>query len=120
MNQTPIHMPLSPPPTVRWKDRRLMTGALVAAAVIFIVDLQLPLGVGITTLYGIVVLIGIFVRNPRFPLWVSGLATVLTVVGALLSPPGGSLMLGMVNRVLTLVGIWVTAWLVTSYGTVGR
>ena len=97
-----------------------MTAALVAATVIFIVDLQLPLGVGITTLYGIVVLVGIFVRNPRFPLWMSALATVLTVVGALLSPPGGSLTIGMVNRVLTLVGIWVTAWLVTSYGSVGR
>jgi PAS domain S-box-containing protein len=113
-------MPLSPPPTARWKDRRLITVAVVAAAIIFLVDLELPLGVGITALYGIVVLLGIFVRNPKFPLWMSAAATVMTIVGALLSPPGGSLFYGIINRALTLVGIWVTAWLVTRYGSVGR
>lgn len=113
-------MPLTPSPTTRWKDRRLITAAAVAAAVIFVIDLQLPLGVSITALYGIAVLLGLFVRNPRFPLWVSIVVTVLTLVGGWLSPAGGSLFYGLINRALTLVGIWVTAWLVAEYASVGR
>lgn len=113
-------MPLTQSPTARWKDRRLVTAAAIIATTIFIVDLQLPLGVSITALYGIAVLLGLFVRNPRFPLWCSVVVTVLTIVGAWLSPPGGSLFHGIVNRALTLVGIWVTAWLVANYASVGR
>lgn len=113
-------MPLTPPPTARWKDGRLITAAALAAVVIFAADLRLPLGFGVTALYGIVVLLGLFVRNPRFPLWISAVVTVLTLVGAWLSPPGGSLLYGLINRALTLVGIWVTAWLVAKYASVGR
>lgn len=112
-------MPITSP-TARWKDRPLITAAVVVAAVIFAADLQLPLGVGITALYGIVVLLGLFVRHARFPLWASAVTTVLTIVGALLSPPGGSLFYGIINRTLTLIGLWVTAWLVSNYGLVGR
>lgn len=113
-------MPLTPSPTARWKDRRLITAAAVATAAIFVIDLQLPLGVSVTALYGIAVLLGLFVRNPRFPLWVSIVVTVLTLVGGWLSPAGGSLFYGLINRLLTLVGIWVTAWLVAEYASVGR
>ena len=113
-------MPLSQSPTARWKDRRLVTAAILTAAVIFVIDLELPLGIGITALYGIVVLLGLFVRNPRFPLWMAGVVTVLTGIGAWLSPPDGSVLHGLINRTLTLVGIWVTAWLVTNYASVGR
>lgn len=113
-------MPLTPPPAARRKDRRLIATAAVVAAVIFVIDVQMPLGVNITALYGIVVLLGLFVRNPRFPLWVSGAVTVLTLIGAWLSPPGGLLFSDLINHALTLVGIWVTAWLVAEYASVGR
>ena len=114
-------MPLTPSPTAAWKDRRrlLITAAVISGGV-FIADLNLPFDVAISALYGIVVLLGLFVPDPRFPLAASLLVTVLTIAGGWLSPRDGPLAHGVANRALTLVGIWVSAWLVTGYRKVGR
>ena len=113
-------MPLTESPTARWKDRRLVTAGVVITVLIFAFDVRLPLGVNISALYASVVLLGLFVQNPRFLLWSSAILTALTLIGAWLSPPGGSLLYGALNRAVTLVGVWVTAWLVSNYSRVGR
>ena len=113
-------MRLNAAPTAGWTDRRLILSASLIAAGVFIADLNLPLAIAISALYGIVVLLGLFIREPRFPLVASIIVTVLTMVGGWLSSPGGNLSYGIANRALTLVGIWVSAWLVASYGKVGR
>jgi two-component system CheB/CheR fusion protein len=113
-------MPLKPVPTARWDDRRLIFTAILLSTGIFLADLQLPLGISISALYGIVVLLGLFVRNPRYPIWAASAATVLTVIDFFFSPPGGSATIGLANRTFTLVGMWVTAWLVRSYARAGR
>ena len=100
-------------------DRRLLAVALLIGAGIFIVDLRLPLGVAATALYGVIIILGLFAHSARYPLWAALAVTVLTAVGGLLSPPGGNPVYGVTNRVLTLVGIWVTAWLVAGYTKVG-
>jgi PAS domain S-box-containing protein len=88
--------------------------------VVFIVDLYMPFDVATSAMYGIVVLIGLYVRDPRFP-WITGsVVTVLTIVGAWFSPPGGPVVYGIANRFLTLAGIWISAWLVSRYVNVGR
>lgn len=114
-------MPLTPPPTADWKDRRriLITAAVISVGV-FIADLNLPFDIAISALYGIVVLLGLFVRDPRFPLAASLIVTVLTISGGWLSPRDGPVAHGVANRALALVGIWVSAWLVAGYGKVGR
>jgi PAS domain S-box-containing protein len=116
----PIHMPLTPPPRAAWDDRRLIITAAGIAFGVFIADLNLPLDIAISALYGIVVLLGLFVRDPRFPLAASVIVTVLTIVGGWLSPPGGPVAYGVANRAFALVGIWVSAWLVAGYGKVTR
>ena len=113
-------MRLNAAPTAVWTDRRLILSASLIAAGVFIADLNLPLAIAISALYGIVVLLGLFIREPRFPLVASIIVTVLTIVGGWLSPPGGTVSYGIANRALTLLGIWVSAWLVASYGKVGR
>ena len=113
-------MPVTAAPTVRWTDRRLIQSASLIAAGVFIADLNLPLDIAISALYGIVILLGLFIREPRFPLVASAVVTVLTVVGGWLSPPGGIVSFGIANRVFALLGIWVSAWLVAGYGKVGR
>jgi PAS domain S-box-containing protein len=118
--QIPIHMAVRPAPTARWNDRRLIVTAVLASAGIFIADLQVPLGISISALYGVVVLLGLFVRAPRFPIYAAGAATGLTVLDVFLSPAGGFPTVGYVNRALTLVGLWVSAWLVTGYSSVAR
>jgi PAS domain S-box-containing protein len=123
VRQFPIHsMALTRSPTAGWDDRRLLTIAAVYAVSIFVLGLFLPLGIAISALYGVVVLFGLFIRHPAYPLWAAGAVTLLTTIGAWLSPPGGEgeLVHAIINRALTLVGIWVTAWLVTRYANVGR
>jgi PAS domain S-box-containing protein len=68
----------------------------------------------------VVVLIGLFVRAPAFPLWAAAAASLLTVLDYFWSPDGGNPTYGVVNRALTMTGMWVTAWLVTRYGSAGR
>jgi two-component system CheB/CheR fusion protein len=80
----------------------------------------LPLGIAISALYGVVVLLGLFVRTPRFPIWAAAVATVLTILDFPLSPSSDVVTFAIANRVLTLTGIWVTAWLVIRYSRAGR
>lgn len=93
---------------------------MVISAAIFVADLALPLGIAISALYGVVVLLGLFVRRRRFPIWAATVATILTVLDFPLSAPSGVLSFAIANRILTLTGIWVTAWLVVSYASAGR
>lgn len=113
-------MAVKAPDATRWSDRRIVTTAAILATGIFAFDIEMPLGVAVTALYGVVVMLGLFVRMPQYPLGASLVVTLLTVTGAWLSPPGGDVLLGIVNRGLTLIGIWVTAWLVAGYTRVGR
>ncbi len=113
-------MPTTESRTAPWKDGRLIAAGAVITIVTFAFDLRLPLGVNISALYASVVLLGLFVQDSRFPLRTSVALTVLTVVGAWLSPPGGPLFYGLLNRALTLVAVWVTAWLVWNRAKVGR
>jgi PAS domain S-box-containing protein len=46
--------------------------------------------------------------------------TLLTAIGAWLAPAGGLVSYAIVNRALTLVGIWVTAWLIWRTKNTGR
>ena len=101
-------------------DRRLVIIAIVLTAAIFALDAYLPLGVAISALYGIVILLGLFISLPMYPVWTAVVATALTAAGAWISPPGGPVMYALVNRALTLAGMWITAWLVMKYGNVGR
>ena len=113
-------MSVKPSPTARWNDRRLVLTAVVAAGLIFLVDIEAPLGIAISALYGVIVLLGLFVRAPRFPLWAAIGATGLTLLDFPLSASSGSVTFALINRALTLTGIWVTAWLVTRYARAGR
>jgi two-component system CheB/CheR fusion protein len=113
-------MAVEPAPTRRWDDRRLLIFAAALTAAIFILDASLPLGIAISAMYGVVILLGLYIRIPAFALWAAGITTVLTTLGAWLSPPGGLVSYAIVNRGLTLIGMWVTAFLVSGYANAGR
>jgi PAS domain S-box-containing protein len=94
--------------------------AVVVAAAVFIADLNLPFDLAVSAIYGLVVLLGLFIRDPSFPLTASVVVTILTLVGGWLSLPAGPLTHGIANRVFALIGIWVSAGLVAGYARVGR
>ena len=108
------------PALPRTRDGELLVAAAVITLIIFVLDLKLPIGIAVSALYGSVILFGLFIRIRGFAFWAAIVTTLLTTLGAWLSPPGGTLLYAIVNRALTLIGVWVTAWLVSVYARIGR
>ncbi len=92
-------------------SRTLAILGVVIALTIFILDLNLPLGVADGMLYVAVVLLGLRARSLPFLLWAALTGTVLTIVGYFLSPPGGESWKVVANRGLAVLTIWTTAYL---------
>ena len=113
-------LPFQPAPPNPEGDRRVLTYAILLAGGIFLLDLQVPLGIAVCALYGVVVLFGLFMTNRAFPLWMAGFATLLTTLDAALSPVEYVTTMAITNRALTIVGVWVTAWLVTKFSKTGQ
>ncbi len=82
---------------------------------IFWIDTITPLGIAVPALYIAPILLFIAAGHYWEPLLVAAGATILTVIGAFLSPPGGSEQLGTINRPLELMMVWTTAAGVAHY-----
>jgi PAS domain S-box-containing protein len=116
-------MPTRSSPTRQpvWKqDTEAIVIAVVVTLATFLAGLQLPLGIDIAALYGISVLLALYIRIPGFSFMAACVVTLLTAIGAWLAPAGGLVSYAIVNRALTLVGIWVTAWLIWRTKNTGR
>jgi PAS domain S-box-containing protein len=103
--------------------RRPLWWRIGAAALLLLVlwlDTQTPLGVAVPALYAAPVLL--FLWTGRFweSLFVAAIATVLTIAGLYLSPPGGNREIAAVNRALVLSLVWLTAGSVTWYRRVAE
>ena len=83
----------------------LLSGISLA---LFGLDLLLPLGVANTVLYAGVVFLAALSPSPRLPVLTAAGCSVLTIVGAWLSPsiPGLPLWVALSNRTFSLVVIW--------------
>jgi PAS domain S-box-containing protein len=107
-------------PILQRDDRHAIAIAVLVTIATFVAGLRLPLGIDIAALYGISVLLALYIRIPGFSFIAAVVVTLLTAVGAWLAPPGGLVSYAVVNRALTLVGIWVTAWLIWRTKATGR
>jgi hypothetical protein len=99
----------------RWRIPPLTTLAIALGAIVFTLDLLTPMGIAIPVLYPGLVLLGLWSPYPRFALVAAIIATVLSVLGFSLSPPGGVLLISVTNHLMALLIIWVTAFLVLRY-----
>lgn len=96
--------------------------ALICAALavgIFILDIQsLPLGVAAGVAYVGVVFIALWFSERKYTFIVAGGVSLLTILGYILSEPAGIPWMVVVNRLLALYAIWLTAiggtWLVLT------
>ena len=111
--------PTSPTPR-HGTGRRLGLLATVLTLALFGLSLEVPLEVATGTLFLIVVLLGLRVADERFPLVAAGAATVLIGVSALLAPIDAHLDIGVINRGLSVLVIWITAVLVRQYKRADR
>ncbi len=92
----------------------LVLAALSFSAFVFLLDVNLPLGVAGGVPYVALVLAGIWFEKPRYIYFLAVLGSVLTLIGYWVSPTGGVPWVVLANRGLALFAIWVTAFLIAS------
>ncbi|NNC77110.1 MAG: GGDEF domain-containing protein [Woeseiaceae bacterium] len=89
------------------------------ALVIFLIDLQNPLGVASATPYIALPLLGLLARSPRSVIALAVLGTTLNLAGLLLSPSGAPYYVVLTNRIMALVMIWVVAYVAIQHLSTG-
>jgi len=104
-----MNLPLQEKSQHNRTDLRFIFAAILIATAIFILDLQLPLGVADGVLYVALVLVGLRTRSKNFILLSALSGTALIVAGFYLSPEGGELWKVLANRALAIFTLWMTA-----------
>ncbi len=100
---------------------RLVIGIGVAiGAAIFLVDAELPLGIATGMAYVLVILLGLWVRTPLYPVAAASAATVLLAIDTVLGWTDLQPVATYVNRPLMTLMFWVTAVLVLRFGRLER
>jgi PAS domain S-box-containing protein len=89
--------------------------AMILVVAVFVVDLITPLGVAVGTIYAVVMLVGLKLPGIGHNIALGVAASVLTLVGAWLSPAGGVGWMIAVNRGLSLLLIWSASLLVMRH-----
>ena len=110
-------MPLSPSPG---RQQLLLLTAAVLTALIFALDLLLPLGAATGMLYVFVILLGLWIRAPHYPAIAAGVATVLLVADTAFNWTEQRPAIIFFNRPLMTLIFWVTWALVVSYVRIER
>jgi PAS domain S-box-containing protein len=87
----------------------------VLQALIFWLDTISPAGYAVPVLYVIPTLLFVWTGRFREPLIVAAVATVLTVAGFFASPAGAETGIAVMNRVMAVTVLWLTAGLVVGY-----
>lgn len=99
---------------------RALAICAVLMALIFAIDLQLPLGVAGGVPYVAVILVSLWIHDTRFVIIFAVLCSLLTLLGFFFSPYGGELWKVMANRALALFVIWITALLIIRWNDTYR
>lgn len=89
--------------------------SLILMFVIFVIDLQLPLGVAGGVPYITVIIISLWFNNKNYVIGFAIICTILTLFGLFLSPSGGELWKVCTNRGLAIFAIWTTTILVIKW-----
>ncbi len=92
----------------------------ILAALIFVVDLQYPLGVNIPVLYMLPLLLSLWQLHNRDTFIAAAGCTGLTVAALFLSPGGGDWSVGVMNRIFAMVALWTTAFMVARVKQTGQ
>ncbi len=91
----------------REQQTRTLILIAVLVALIFVLDLWLPLGLVASVLYVIPVLISLRSEVPRVILIIAIACTVLSILGTVLSPSVGMQWVELANRGVALFAIWM-------------
>ena len=100
--------------------KHLIILIIIWAYGIFVFDLAIQLGFSGGVPYVLLVLLSLFSPQARFTYLTAAAASLLTILGYILSPPGGVLWVVFLNRGLALAVIWITAILVDQYRSTAK
>jgi signal transduction histidine kinase len=87
---------------------KFMIIGLVLAGLIFVIDIQIPLGIADGMLYVVLVLLALMSRNRSYIFYAAVLGSILNAAGFMISPPGGEWGTVVANRFLAVFTIWMT------------
>ena len=85
---------------------RMRIATLALIALTFVVDCLTPLGIAVPTLYTLPVLLTSLTVGLEWSMAVAVAANVLTYIGYYLSPAGGDIEAGYINRLIASVLVW--------------
>jgi len=94
------------------RGRRRVSTLLVGiplSAVLFYVDVHLPISLAGGSPYVVLVLLGLLSQSRGAVVALAGLASLLTILGHLFTPPVVPAHFGLINRLLALITIWLIA-----------
>jgi signal transduction histidine kinase len=83
--------------------------AVAVAATVFTLDILLPLGIAGGVPYVGLILVGWWLPKRRTIIFLAIISSLLTVIGYLFSPEGGTHWVVLTNRAYALLAIWATA-----------
>jgi hypothetical protein len=101
---SPIHPLLLP----QSASRLWLGSAIVAMALVFTTDLFVPPGVALCMFYLAPILLALRSESQRAVLTLAWLTSGLSTLGLALSPPGGVLWIGVINRIICITVVWTT------------
>lgn len=93
----------------RSSNKQLVILGIILAAAIFILDIELPLGVAAGVPYVALVLVALWHPQTKYIYFAAITGSVLTMLGFILSSSGGVMWMVILNRFLSLFVIWITA-----------
>lgn len=91
---------------------KLILLAIAISACLFTFDVMMPLGVAGGIPYVALIMLGLWFPERKDVIYLALLGTALTFLGYSMAPIGGMV---LVNRVLALAAIWITALLIYKY-----
>lgn len=92
-----------------------MLVSLVCVILVFLIDLNIPLGVAGGVPYIIAILVSLWARSEKFTISLAVLCSLLTIWGFYISPVGGELWKVLFNRGIALLAIWSCALITLKY-----
>ena len=93
------------------KNIFIYVAIFVLLGVVFYMDLRMPLGYAGGVPYALPVLLTWWTGKKRWALYIAFIGTALTISGYFLSPAGGEDWIVISNRLMALIIIWMTAFL---------
>jgi len=86
-------------------------GAFWFCCIVFTADMIIPTGVAVGLGYVLPVAVGLMAPSPTYLKIVTPVCTLLILLGFFVSPIDGATWVAVTNRGLSMVILWVVAWL---------